>query len=103
MATLNDKAGAVLHHYRVHACTDITGFGLIGHLLGMMKASGQCAVLDFDHIPLMAGVYDLAAAGVIPGGTRKNYAYSQYVVRYGEKLTEIQQLILNDAQTSVDC
>lgn len=100
MATLNDKAGAVLHHYRVHACTDITGFGLIGHLLGMMKASGQCAVLDFDHIPLMAGVYDLAAAGVIPGGTRNNYAYSQYVVRYGEKLTEIQQLILNDAQTS---
>lgn len=100
MATLNDKAGAVLHQYQVHACTDITGFGLLGHLLGMMKASGQCAMLDFASIPLMAGVYDLAAAGVIPGGTRNNYAYSKSHVRYDEKLTEIQQLILNDAQTS---
>ncbi|RJQ41627.1 MAG: selenide, water dikinase SelD [Anaerolineaceae bacterium] len=100
MATLNQKAGAVLHQFHAHACTDVTGFGLLGHLLGMMKAAGLTAVLDFAAIPVMEGAYDLAAAGVIPGGSRNNHAYTKPFVQYAEKLTAIQQLIVNDAQTS---
>ncbi len=100
MAILNQKAGAALQRFHVHACTDVTGFGLLGHLLGMMKAAGHTAVLDFASIPIMEGVYDLAAAGIIPGGSRNNHAYTQPFVQYAERLTEIQQVIINDAQTS---
>jgi selenium donor protein len=100
MAALNEKAGAALHPFEAHACTDVTGFGLLGHLLGMMKACDCTAVLDFASIPIMDGVYDLAAAGMIPGGTRSNHSYTAPFVRYAEELTEIQQMIVNDAQTS---
>ncbi len=100
MAALNEKAGAALHSFEAHACTDVTGFGLLGHLLGMMKACDCTAVLDFASIPIMAGVYDLAAAGMIPGGTRSNHSYTAPFVHYAEELTEIQQMIINDAQTS---
>ncbi|MGV8026997.1 MAG: selenide, water dikinase SelD [Anaerolineaceae bacterium] len=100
MAMLNQKAGAALQRFHAHACTDVTGFGLLGHLLGMMKAAGHTAVLDFASIPIMEGVYDLTAAGVIPGGSRNNHAYTKPFVQYAERLTEIQQIIINDAQTS---
>ncbi|HAF61861.1 MAG TPA: selenide, water dikinase SelD [Anaerolineaceae bacterium] len=100
MSALNNKAGAALHQFEVHACTDVTGFGLLGHLLGMMKACDLTAVLDFAKVPIMDGVYDLAAAGVIPGGTRNNWSYTAPHTNYSERMTEIQQLILNDAQTS---
>ena len=100
MAMLNQKAGAALQQFHTHACTDVTGFGLLGHLLGMMKAAGLTAVLDFASIPIMESAYDLAAAGIIPGGSRNNYAYTKPFVQYTERLTEIQQIILNDAQTS---
>lgn len=100
MAMLNQKAGAAMQQFHAHACTDVTGFGLLGHLLGMMKAAGLTAVLDFDAVPVLDDVYDLAAAGIIPGGSRSNHAYTKLYVSYAEKLTEIQQIILNDAQTS---
>ena len=100
MGMLNQKAGAALQQFHTHACTDVTGFGLLGHLLGMMKAAGQTTVLDFTSIPIMEGVYDLAAAGIIPGGSRNNHAYTKPFVRYADNLTEIQQGIVNDAQTS---
>ena len=100
MATLNNKAGEVLHQFHTHACTDVTGFGLLGHLLGMMKAVDLTAELHFKDIPVLDSVYDLAAAGVIPGGSRNNHAYTQPFVEYGQNLTDIQQMILNDAQTS---
>jgi len=100
MALLNQKAGAALQQFHAHACTDVTGFGLLGHLLGMMKAADLTAVLDFGSIPILEGTYDLAAAGIIPGGSHNNHAYTKPYVRYAERLTEIQQIILNDAQTS---
>ncbi|MHB8807376.1 MAG: selenide, water dikinase SelD [Anaerolineaceae bacterium] len=100
MGMLNQKAGAALQQFHAHACTDVTGFGLLGHLLGMMKAAGHTAVLDFASIPIMEGTYDLAAAGIIPGGSRNNLAYTKPFVRYADNLTEIQQGIVNDAQTS---
>ncbi|NMB63179.1 MAG: selenide, water dikinase SelD [Chloroflexi bacterium] len=100
MAMLNRKAGAAMQQFHAHACTDVTGFGLLGHLLGMMKAADLTAVLDFNSVPVLEDVYDLAAAGIIPGGSRNNYAYTKPFVEYAERLTEIQQIILNDAQTS---
>lgn len=100
MSMLNQKAGAALQQFHAHACTDVTGFGLLGHLLGMMKAANLCAVLDADAIPTLPGVYDLAAASVIPGGSRNNHAYTKPYVEYAKEMTEVQQLILNDAQTS---
>jgi len=66
----------------------------------MLRAANLSAILDFASVPLMQGIYELAAAGVIPGGTRNNHAYTKPYVEYGPSITEMQQLILNDAQTS---
>lgn len=100
MSTLNDKAGQVLAEYEVHACTDVTGFGLLGHLLGMMKASKTMAEINFDAVPILDGALDMAAAGIIPGGTRSNHSFTRSSVEYASNISELQQFILNDAQTS---
>ncbi len=100
MSTLNREAAEAMQQTGVHACTDITGFGLLGHLLEMLKASGCSAELEFSQIPFLNGTVDLAAAGVIPGGTKDNFAYTAPFVRYDERLGENQKMILNDAQTS---
>jgi len=84
----------------VNACTDITGFGLLGHLLEMMNGSRTTAVLHADKVPMLAGVADLAASGVIPGGTENNFAYTEPHVEYSRGISRATKLILNDAQTS---
>ncbi len=100
MATLNREAAEAMRKIGVNACTDITGFGLLGHLLEMLNASDCAAELQFSQIPLLDGTKELAAAGVIPGGTNDNFAYTAPFVRYDETLSENQRMILNDAQTS---
>jgi cysteine desulfurase len=100
MAALNKSAADAMQEIGVNACTDITGFGLIGHLLEMTEGSQISAVIHADQIPLLPGVEELAVSGVIPGGTRDNLDYTAPHVRYAEKLSEIRRLLLNDAQTS---
>ncbi len=98
MATLNREAGEALHDHEVHAATDITGFGLVGHLLEMCRASGVGAVIDVDSVPLLPGVNDLVARGMWPGGSKRNMAAFR-----SETVSDLDDATLKplfDAQTS---
>jgi selenide, water dikinase len=101
MTTLNDGArdGALALGADVHAATDVTGFGLLGHLREMLAASGVAAELDASAVPVIDGVRDLIAAGMVAGGTRRNHAFVSDGVDWGA-LPEAEQLLLADAQTS---
>ena len=100
MTTLNDiacKVGQALH---AHACTDITGFGLLGHLRNLVEASQVRVQLQLDAIPTLPGVLELAKAGCVPGGSRRNLDYARPVTHFDEDVDEAAQLVLADAQTS---
>jgi selenide,water dikinase len=99
MTELNAEASEAMVEAGADAATDVTGFGLLGHLRGMLHASGVSAVLDASSVELLPGVVDLAQEGVIPGGTRRNHEFVSPWITWGE-LDEIEQLILADAQTS---
>jgi selenium donor protein len=100
MTSLNNRTADLLHDFNIHACTDVTGFGLLGHLMEMLKASSVGANLFMDQIPLIDGVESNAAAGVIPGGSRNNLAFVDADVEFDQSISEISKLILADAQTS---
>ncbi len=101
MTTLNAAArDAVLAvGDAVHAVTDVTGFGLLGHLREMLVASSVAAEIDVPRVPVIDGVRDLVAAGMIAGGTRRNHAFVTPDVEWNG-LPEQEQLLLADAQTS---
>lgn len=100
MAELNKEAAEAAREFVVHACTDITGFGLLGHLLGMMKASGKSAEILLTDVPMLDHAYELAAGGTIPGGTRSNMGYTAHEVEYSSNISSVNKALLNDAQTS---
>jgi len=100
MAELNKTAAEVMLKVGVNACTDVTGFGLLGHLLEMMNASNTHAIIEFDRIKFLPEVLKLAVAGNIPGGTKDNLAYTRQYVNYSRSISDIKKYILNDAQTS---
>ncbi|MFM8305336.1 MAG: selenide, water dikinase SelD [Actinomycetota bacterium] len=83
----------------VHAATDITGFGLLGHLRELCAGSGVAAVVDAAAVPVIEGVRDLLAAGMVAGGTQRNHAFVADAVDFGT-LAEAEQMLLADAQTS---
>lgn len=80
-------------------CTDVTGFGLLGHLAKAAAASGVDVVVDVAAVPVLAGARDLAAAGVVPGGTRRNLDWVSPWLVAGDT-AEVDLLLLADAQTS---
>ncbi len=84
----------------VKAVTDITGFGLLGHALEMVKASGCKFLFEFKQIPLLEGVPLYAAEYIFPGGSWNNRRYAEKEVTFVPELTEEQQMLLWDAQTS---
>ena len=100
MATLNAAASKLMQDYDVRAATDVTGFGLLGHLTEMCRASGVSAEIQFDDLPFLDGVDTLAKNGVIPGGTKRNLEYASKFVSMADSLTETQKLMAADAQTS---
>lgn len=100
MVTLNAAASEAALRAEAHACTDVTGFGLLGHLREMMEGSGVGARLEAGQVPFLEGVAELAQAGAVPGGTRRNYASLSDVVHWPESMPEWQRLMLADAQTS---
>lgn len=100
MSALNREAAEAMQEIGVNACTDITGFGLLGHLLEMLEASRLSAEIELAAVPFLPGVVELATGGVVPGGTRDNEAYTRNRVRYAAHISEIMRLMLNDAQTS---
>ncbi len=100
MATLNKGAAAAMQEVGVNAATDVTGFGLLGHLVQMMKASGTSATVNWSSIPFLPGAIDLAHAGSTSGGTRRNMEALEGKVLYGEGISEFEFMVLADAQTS---
>jgi len=99
MTTLNRDAAEAMVDVGVSAATDVTGFGLLGHLHNALVASGVEATLSAPGIPLLEGTLDLARQGVVPAGTRSNHEFVAPSTDWGE-LDEAEQLALADAQTS---
>ena len=100
MATLNRAASEAMMEVGVNACTDVTGFGLMGHLTGMLRASGVGAEIRASAAPVLPGVEELLAQGVAPGGTHRNEAGVAAYVEWDESISEDERLVLCDAQTS---
>lgn len=100
MTTLNDAACAAMLEVGVEAATDVTGFGLVGHLRTLLKSSGCEAVLRSEAVPMLPGALELARAGQIPGGSRRNLADLADDVVWGAGIDEATRIVLSDAQTS---
>lgn len=100
MSTLNRKAADTMSEFKVNACTDITGFGLLGHLKEMVKASGVDAEVYAEKVPVIEHVKDFITANVIPGGTLNNLDYVSDCVEWPQEVSRTMRIILCDAQTS---
>lgn len=100
MATLNRAASEAMMEVGVNACTDVTGFGLMGHLTGMLKASGVSAHVSVSKAPVLPGVDELLSQGVAPGGTHRNQAGVEAYVDWDDAVSDNDKLLLCDAQTS---
>ena len=84
----------------VHAATDVTGFGLLGHLHEMLEASGVGARLSAGMVPVLPGAADLAARGAVAGGTARNLEWLADKIRWAPQIDEVTRILLADAQTS---
>ncbi len=100
MAALNRSAAEAMDGFEVHAATDVTGFGLLGHAHGMMQASGATAEFLVEKIPLLSEARRLAARGIAPDGSRVNVRNLKPRTELGPGVTEEDLLLLCDAQTS---
>ena len=100
MMTLNHEAAHAMAKVGVHACVDVTGYGLIGHLLAMLRASNAAARISQSRAPVLDGVWDLLEQNVAPGGTRRNLAAAEREVLWHGGADEAAKLLLCDAQTS---
>jgi selenide, water dikinase len=100
MTTLNKGAALAAIEVGVDACTDVTGFGLLGHLREMTAGSRVGARIAFSQVPFLEGVAELATQGVVPGGTQRNLAYVEPFVTFDATIDPVRRLLLADAQTS---
>ena len=100
MATLNKTAAEVMERYSVNACTDVTGFGLLGHTMEIAKGGNVGVTVINQDVPVLSRAKELAEQNVIPGGTYKNRQWLADDIDYAEYISEIDQLILCDAVTS---
>ena len=100
MRQLNRAASEAMLAAGVVSATDVTGFGLAGHLLGMMRASGTTGHVRLGDVPLLPGTRELSERGVVPGGTRRNLEAADRDTRWAPGLSDEDKLILCDAQTS---
>ena len=100
MATLNNTAAEVMSAYSVHACTDITGFGLLGHALEMAQASKVTISIEVHKVPVLSEVLDHAGMGLVPAGSYANRNFCASHVREVGSINPIYLDIIADAQTS---
>ena len=100
MATLNKAAAEAAEGFTLHACTDITGFGLIGHIAEMTIGSDQAIELWSGKIPMVAKALELAAMGIIPAGAYRNMDYTKKKVQILGKVPQDRLDVLYDPQTS---
>lgn len=100
MATLNRDAARLMLKYNAHACTDVTGFGLAGHLTAMLRGSGVDAIIDLARLPVFAGVRQCLDGDVIPGAVERNQEYAMAWVHLSDDAAQRDAAILYDPQTS---
>jgi selenide,water dikinase len=100
MATLNRDAAEIMKDYPVHACTDITGFGLLGHIAEMIIDTGFSIKLTSKTIPIIPETLEYAGMGLVPAGTYKNREFRECMVDFDPSVDSLVQDILFDPQTS---
>ena len=100
MLTLNKDACAAMLQTDAQACTDITGFGLLGHAREMAAASEATLIIEAASVPLLPGAYECAAGGAIPGGLRNNMDFAGCAVTNTGVVDRVLELLLYDPQTS---
>jgi selenide,water dikinase len=99
MVTLNRAARDAMVDAGASAATDVTGFGLLGHLGEMVVASGVGALVDLGAVPILDGVRDLVVRGFVPGGSKRNLSHAAAFTDFGAS-TDVDRAVLADAQTS---
>ncbi len=100
MAALNKEAAEAMLEVGVDACTDVTGFGLLGHALEVAKASRVSLTIFSSLVPVLPAARGYAKMGIVPAGTRNNLGYIRQWVDFAPELDEVDRLILADAVTS---
>lgn len=100
MAALNKDAARIMADFSVHACTDITGFGLMGHLAEMVENSGHSVRLDASRVPMIPEALEFAAMGLIPAGAYNNRAFREKMARRCPDIKREVEDLLYDPQTS---
>ena len=100
MAALNKTAAEVLAGFPISACTDVTGFGLLGHLCEMIAGTGKRVVVDSGAVPVMAAAKEFAAIGLVPVGAHNNRKFRENMIRFATGFDPVVRDILFDPQTS---
>jgi selenide, water dikinase len=100
MGELNAAASAAMLKYAVHAATDITGFGLVGHAAGMAEGSGVTLVFEESDLPLLPGALEACRAGMIPGGGKRNREFYAAMTRISDEIADAMVELAFDPQTS---
>jgi selenide,water dikinase len=100
MALLNKLAGSMLNEHSVHAATDVTGFGLLGHAAELCRNSNVAMQINYSDLKFLPGTKQLAQQDNIPGGTKRNLSYASQFTHFAESITELHQLMIADSQTS---
>jgi len=100
MAMLNRDAARIMTDFDISACTDVTGFGLLGHLAEMVNGSGCSARIDSGQMPVISETLEFAAMGLIPAGAYKNREFREYMITFAETVPRTLQDLLFDPQTS---
>ncbi|MGY0693510.1 selenide, water dikinase SelD [Virgibacillus sp. FSP13] len=100
MTTLNKTASETMGAYDVHACTDVTGFGLLGHASEMAQGSNVEIQINAGSVPILPRVKELAESGAVPGGTKNNFDHVKDIVTFPETMDQIDKWMLCDAVTS---
>ncbi len=100
MAALNRKAAEVMLDFPVNACTDITGFGLLGHLAEMVCGSGHSVRVYSKNLPVLSEAVEFASMGMVPAGAHKNRSYREFMVSFAAGISPVWKDILFDPQTS---
>lgn len=100
MAQLNKTAAEVARSFTVHACTDVTGYGLLGHAWEMADASGKALEFVCSEVPVLAAAWSLTEQGSVPSGSKRNRQHVESHVHFARGITEPEKTILSDSMTS---
>jgi len=100
MAALNRDAARIMSNFNISACTDVTGFGLLGHLAEMVCGSGMSVRIFSERVPVIAEALEFASMGLIPAGAYKNREFQEPMITFAETVERSRQDVLFDPQTS---